>query len=213
MSSSQQKPTPSLALWELLLTGEEPAMSKVKPDITPSVRQKLVDEGLIELEKRGRSTHILLTDGAWNRALDDLVVEGSRSPYGNTVLQHLLKRVQQYLDVNNISLAEFLRSKDPAPLDSDSDSEQSAAAVEDKIRAAYTKASQGSYNVRVKLAELRKYLSEFSRTQIDQALGKMELEENLVLMTLNDPQEIDAEDEAAAVDVGGQKRHIVYVKE
>ncbi|MEO0517132.1 MAG: hypothetical protein AAF171_07510 [Cyanobacteria bacterium P01_A01_bin.116] len=223
MSSSPQKPTPSLVLWELLVTGEEPAMSKTKPNLEAADRKRLAEAGLIELETRGRATHILTTDKAWDRALDDLIVEGSRSPYASTVLQHILTKTKQFLSKNDISLAEFLRSEDSVAASSDteetsdnesgSEAEASSTELAEKIKVAYTKVSEGRYNVRVRLAALRKHLESFSKKDIDRVLGEMELSESLVLMSLNDPQDIQDKDEAAAVDVGGQKRHIVYMKE
>lgn len=202
MSSSQQKPTPSIALWDLLVTGEEPSLSSMRPNLKPAVRKELEEEGLIELEKRGRSTHVIATDDAWSRAFDDLVVEGSKSAYAATALQHVLNKINHFLSVNDISLAEFLRPEENA----------SPKDLKDKIREAYTKASQGRYNVRVRLTELRTNLDDFPQDEVDRVLGEMELAEDLVLMPLDDPQDIKDEDEAAAVNVGGQKRHIVYMK-
>lgn len=212
MSSSQQKPTPSLALWDLLFTGEEPSLSNIKPSLTPTVRKKLVEEGLIELEKRGQSTHIIITDETWHRALDDLVVEGSRSHYSSTVLQHLLSRLQQFLSANDISLAEFLRAGDDAAATLDKNEDVSSETLKSKIREAYTKASQDSYNVRVRLTDLRENLSDFQRDKVDRAIGEMELEEELVLMAIDDPQDIKDEDEAAAISISGKKRHIIYIR-
>lgn len=218
MSSSQQKPTPSLVLWDLLITGEEPAMSKTKPELTPSARKKLEDAGLIELEKRGRSTHIIATDRAWERAFEDLVVEGSKSAHASTILHRILTKTKQFLDEKDISLAEFLRSGDDSEAsglqtESSKKIDVSQEDLVEKIQEAYTKVSEGRYNVRVRLAALRKHLESFSQADIDRVLGEMELAESLVLMSLNDPQDIKAEDESAAVDVGGQKRYIVYMKE
>ena len=217
MSSSQQNPTPSLVLWDLLITDEEPAMSKTKPELTPSARKKLEEAGFIELERRGRSTHIIVTDKAWDRAFNDLVVEGSKSAHASTILHRLLMKTKQFLDANDISLAEFLRSEDDleaSDLQSESGDEVEALPknLAEEIREAYTKVSEGRYNVRVRLTDLRKHLESFSQEDVDRVLGEMEIAESLVLMSLNDPQDINDEDEAAAADVSGQKRHIVYMK-
>lgn len=116
--SFQPTPKQALALLDLLFTSEEPAVSKVKPELKPSEREKLAKEGFIEIEQRGRSKHIVLTDKIWERALDELIVEGTKSPYASTVLQHLLEKLKEYLQSHNISLAEFLHSQHKAITDS-----------------------------------------------------------------------------------------------
>lgn len=209
--SSKPKPTEALILWDLLLTGEEPAMSKVKPDLKRSKREILVKEGFIELEKRGPSTHIVLTDQVWDCALDDLVVEGTKSTHAATALQHLLGKLKDYLQFHDISLEEFLRPQSEAITESDSRL-STPKDLEEKIREAYSKVSGGSYNVRVRLSELREHLDNLPREEIDKVLSEMQLAEKLVLMTLDDPQEIFPEDEKAAIDMGGPKRHILYMK-
>jgi hypothetical protein len=207
------KPTPkqALALLDLLFTNEEPAVSKVKPELKPSEREKLAKEGFIEIEQRGRSKHIVLTDKVWERALDDLIVDGAKSPYASTVLQHLLEKLKEYLQLQDISLAEFLRFQNKAMLASVNIS-VGPEDLEAKIREAYSKVSGGSYNVRVRLSELRQSLSDIPRADIDRTLGEMELAGQLSLMPLDDPQEIRPEDEKAAIDMGGPKRHILYMK-
>ena len=61
------KPSPKqvLALWNMLFTGEEPAISKIQPGLNPRERGQLQEAGLIEIEKRGRASHIILTEKAW----------------------------------------------------------------------------------------------------------------------------------------------------
>ena len=212
--SSQQKPTPSLILWDLLLTGEEPQMSKTNPELTPVNRKKLEEAGLIKLDKRGRATHIETTDASWDRdrAFAELKVAGSRSPYASTVLQRVLDRVEHLLRSKDISLVEFIRGDEYVSTDSRERANVSSGELADEIQEAYAKVSEGRYNVRVRLSELREHLDEFSRADIDRVLGEMELDESLVLMEIDDPQDIEDEDRKAAVDVGGQKRHIVYMK-
>nr|WP_206755127.1 hypothetical protein [Leptolyngbya sp. FACHB-711] len=193
-----------------MLSGEEPAVSKVKPNLTPSEREKLAGGGYLEIEKRGVSSHIILTDKVWECALNDLVVEGTRSPHASTVLQHLLKKLKEYLESHDISLAEFLRSQNGAI--AEVNITIAPPNLKEKVREAYLEISGGSYNVRVRLSELRTHLGDLPRTEIDKTLGEMELAGQLSLMPLDDPQEIHSEDEKAAIDMGGPKRHILYMK-
>lgn len=209
--SFQPTPKQALALLDLLLTSEEPAVSKVKPELKPAERETLAKEGLIELEQRGRSKHIVITDKVWDCALDDLIVEGTKSPYAATVLQHLLERLKDYLRSNDISLAEFLHFQNKKIADS-ANTEIASENLAKEIRKAYLEVSGGRYNVRVRLSELRQHLDNLPRAEIDKTLGEMELAGQLSLMTLDDPQEIRSEDEKAAIDLGGPKRHILYMK-
>jgi hypothetical protein len=213
--SFQPTPKHNLALWNLLITGTMPAKSQIKPELSPAERQALIDAGLIKLVSRkqlreeglidlkGNAEHIVLTDKAWDWATENSTVE---FPKGNTsaatpVLQALLANAGIHLQTQNFSWAEFLRPQS-----------QSIGNLEETIRAACAKISGDRYNVRVRLSELRPYLNRFSRAEVDGVLNEMELSEKIVLMPIDDPQGIRPEDEDAALDVGGSKRHILYMK-
>lgn len=213
-------PKQNLVLWQLLITGAEPAISKVKPELTIQERKTLVDHGLIELVPRKRSKHIVLTDKAWAWASEQKLAALSRSP-DPALLQMLIQKVQAYLQTNDISLAEFLAP--PEAVASDTTTTEEApkgnsaltaltTTLNEQIQAAYYKITQGQWNVRVRLADLRKHLAHSSQEAIDAALRQMQLEGQSVLMPLDDPKGIEAEDEAAAVNIGGDRRHIVYLK-
>ena len=205
-------PKQSLVLWKLLITGDEPAVSKVKPELKPAERKPLIDAGLIELVKRGRSTHIVLTDKAWEWASEHFDVELSKSNVAVPVLQELLKKLGSYLKHQKIPLVEFLVHQNK-PIE---DSENAIAAptdLEAKIREAYLKTSGEKYDVRVRLSRLRQLIDDVPQVEVDKALIQMELAGKITLMHLDDPQEIQSEDEQAAVNIGGHKNHIVYMKE
>jgi hypothetical protein len=213
--SFQPTPKHKLALWNLLITGDMPAKSQIKPELSPAERQALVDAGLIKLVPRkqlreegltdlkGSAEHIVLADKAWDWATENFT---SEFPKGNTsaatpVLQKLLAQVGRHLQAHNFSWAEFLRTES-----------QTIGDLEETIRAACAKISGDRYNVRVRLSELRPRLSNFTRVEVDKALNEMELSEEIVLMPIDDPQGIKPEDEDAALDIGGSKRHILYMK-
>jgi hypothetical protein len=208
--SFQPTPKEALVLWNLLTNDEEPAVSKVKPKFTLAECQPLKEAGLIELEQRGRATHLVLTDKAWKNALDYLIVEGAKS-HAVTVPKPFLERVKEYFRSHEISLVEFLRPQSKIITDS-ANITIAPEDLEEKIREAYLEVSGGSYNVRVRLSELRQHLEDIPRADIDRMLGEMELAGRLVLMPINDPQDISSEDEKAAIDVGGHKRHVIYMK-
>jgi hypothetical protein len=48
---------------------------------------------------------------------------------------------------------------------------------------------------------------------VDKVLIQMDLAGKITLLHLDDPQEIQLEDEQAAVNIGGHKKYIFYMKE
>jgi diguanylate cyclase (GGDEF)-like protein len=84
----------------------------------------------------------------------------------------------------------------------------------DAIRQAYLALSDGKPNVRVRLADLHKQLPEFSPEEINRVLSELAKDQaaGTVLYSLDDPQGITAADEKASIDVGGEKRHVVYME-
>ena len=213
-------PKQTLVLWQLLITGDEPAISKVKPELTVQERKVLVDHGLIELVQRKRSKHMVLTDKAWAWASEQSVTALSRSP-DPALLLTLIHKIQAYLQAHEISLAEFFAPaevtvSEPTPTKETPKDNRTLAMVtttlNEQIQSAYYKITQGQWNVRVRLADLRKHLIHSSKEAIDAALRQMQLDGQSVLMPLDDPKGIGADDEEAAVNIGGDRRHIVYLK-
>lgn len=208
----QPTPKQALVMWSLLITGDEPAVSKLKPELKPAERKPLIDFGLIELVKRGRLTHVVLTDKAWDWAVEHFEMELSKSNFATPILQELLKKLGRYLTHHKIPLVEFLVYEHTTI----EPSESSASVLSDlevKIREAYLKASGGEYVVRVRLAQLRQLLADVPRELLDKTLIQMGLAGTIILMRLDDPQEIYPEDEQAVLNIGGEKNHIVYMRE
>lgn len=202
-------PKLDLVIWSLLITGDEPMMSQLKPGITPTERNKLVDAGLIRLEKRGRASYVVLEDKAWDWAAarlqsDNFAVKfPSQATTAIPTFQVLLEKLGIFLRSRHISLAEFLDP--PSTLKDDS--------PEERLRQAYADISQASSGFAVRLAKLRQRLSTMPAAQLDEVLLTMQQGGILSLMPMEDPEEIGSEDEAAAIDMGdGDKRYFVYIK-
>lgn len=200
-----------LVLWNLIFTGAEPMVSKVQPAITRAERQVLEKSGFIELDKRGRAYHIVLTDLAWAWAADNMDAPISQSKYSTIALAGVLSALKRHIDLNTFSLAEFACPDDEynAAEAAETDVDISAA-----IRQAYLSASGGRLCVRVRLADLANFVDGVSKSDLDYELIRMQREGlyGLVLWSLDDPQDINPPDEQAAVDIGGIKRHIVYME-
>lgn len=219
--SSNLSPKQALLLWNLLITGEEPMMSKTKPKVSPAQRKPLVEAGLIRLEKRGQPTYIVLEDKAWDWAVDNFGSELSRTPYAAPILQNLLVKLGQYLNAQQVSLAEVLTGA-PTGGSGESTSEDSASgnfsdlSVDDliqKIRQAYVSIPDGESGFRVRLYELREHLPGIPKQQMNEALLLMQERGDISLLAAEDLQEIKADDVSAAIDIGGgDKRYFAYLK-
>jgi hypothetical protein len=70
----------------------------------------------------------------------------------------------------------------------------------------------GRSKQRVRLAELRLRLPEVSRPELDAVLLLLQSERQLVLYRLDNPAELRPADHEAALLVGGNPRHLVYME-
>lgn len=220
-------------LFFLLFTGEEPAMSKTTPALSVKQRRELVEAGLIKLEKRGRASHVVLTEKAWAwafRAFDQKVPPRLKLNAG--ALEGLLKRLKAHMVCTGVGLQELLGSPNlsiiskerikPCPVESDSAllgrfrsdlvglGEKN---LEKMVSQAYLELSGNRWNVRVPIAALRKALAQIKKDDLTATLRRMQLgsDYSLLLYPYDDPREITPEDAAAAVHTGGRENHIVYM--
>ena len=86
-----------------------------------------------------------------------------------------------------------------------------ATSPDTQVLSAISKLGQGQHGVRVRLADLRAQLPGVKN--FDEKLLQLERAGKVSLYQLDDPLEIAARDSAAAIDVLGNKRHIVYLRE
>lgn len=201
--SFSPSPMQALILFRLVFTGEEPKISDLS-QLKPKARRELVDAGFIELEKCGRAQHILLTDRAWAWVEKNLVTRFNRNAKPHEAFEGLLQRLHNYLEARDLALVEFLQSTKPEPAEAED--------IYSQIREGYMRLSGGHRNVRVRLKDLRSMLSGVAREQLDAALLDLQKQGRLVLMHLDDPQERTYEDEQAAIEILGNKRHILYME-
>lgn len=202
-------PTPiqTLLLFRLLFGGDEPKKSDLKPQLPGPAFKQLLDAGFVELEKRGRASHVLLTDRAWAWCREHLDAPFSPTLNAARVLQSLLPRLKGYLDVQGASLADLMAAAAPPPADA------STPDVRTRIRETCLALGGGRTDTRVRLKNLRAALSDVPRERLDAALFALQREGGLALYHLDDPRQRDAEDEAAAIEVLNSRFHIVYLTE
>lgn len=205
-----------LLMWNLLFTGEEPMLSKAKPGVDKKKLKPLLDAGLITLEKRGRPSHIVLTDRAWQWAEEHLDAEFSARANAAPALQGLLPKLKHFLKQSGTPLAEILGAVEP-PNAPPAEAPPAPAgtpspAIDAAIREAYLALSGGQWETRVRLAHLRERLAAYARQDQDTALLQMQAAGRLVLYRLDDPQDTFDADRAAALYLGSDARHLVYMK-
>lgn len=208
-----------LLMWNLLFTGEEPMVSKAKPGVDKKKLGPLLDADLVLLEKRGRANHIVLTDRAWQWAEDHLDAEFSPRANATPALQGLLPKLKHYLKQSGTPLADLLTAEAPAVESAVEGAPEvpmtaipAPTAIDEAIREAYLTLSGGQWETRVRLADLRPHLTAYPRPDQDAALLRLQSAGRLVLYRLDDPQDTFEADRAAALYLGSDPRHLVYMK-
>jgi hypothetical protein len=86
-----------------------------------------------------------------------------------------------------------------------------SSSLNERIRAAYLSITGGSFNKRALLADLRGRLSDISRNLLDDALVRMQRQGDATLMQLDNRPDITQADREAAIQVGQEPRHILWI--
>jgi len=214
------KSNQSLFILRLLFEPEGIWLGEVKPDLKPAERKLLISEKLITVEKRkkngkGRAVNFVkLEEEGWLWASENLDCELPKGA-SNDILRRTMACIKARLLQSETSLASFFASP-PA-----SDTEASVLPVAQPNSPELTKRilaacqslkGDGTYSGRVRLADLRKTLSDVPREDFDRELSTLEETKQVAVYPLDNPQEIEPEDTAAAVPNSiGQPRHILYL--
>lgn len=203
----QPNPKQALCLLGMLFgqteTEREPMQSKIKPELRPKERKLLLDAGLLEAQRRGAATHLIATDGAWEWASAHLDTELSASKVAAPILRNVLRQVGKFLAQRDLALADLMLDEAASPPPRD---------VHDRIRQAIWDIAGGSAKKRVRLAELRDRLGEVPRNRLDSSLLEMQDAGRVVLYRLDNPLELTAADHQAALVIGENPRHLVYLE-
>lgn len=186
-------------LWRLLFIGETPIKSKVKPNITVKQRDELRDLGLIKYVKDGRAERLELTEEGWAWANENLNAPFSLKSNNSETLEALLLKLKNFMERKEIALYDMLITK------------KVTEDVEEKVLNAYKRLSKGEWDVNVRLADMRNLLSDMERKDFDELLLKMQQDGALVLYKMENPTDISNKDKDAAIYIGDNPRHIVYM--
>jgi hypothetical protein len=202
---SEVSPMQALALWKLALSPSEQEPEVV---IVEMVTKRGLDD-LVAAHLVARESYALsLTEDGWA-----WVGQHFRHPIGASkkageVLQALLGKLGAYLEANDLALYHFLRAKRSGELTGAAPPPENlaSATLEDRIRAAYLRASGNRWNEYVRLVRLRAELPGEAASDVDAALVEMQRKGGTVLFQGDNPQDLGPEDDAAALYVSGARR-------
>ena len=206
------------------------------PSEDNKAREGLKARGLIQVEPRTtrneqgrpvRGIWMTVTKAGLAWAEENLAAVPAKSQVAAPILQAWLARLSILLQARDIPVAEFLgRQGDVGPepgieratittvaappdrstLNGDYD------ALRARIRQAYLELTGGRVNARVLLSDLRRKLKDVDRRALDEALKKMQSEEEASLYQLDNRVELTDADRAAAIYFGGEPRHILWIE-
>lgn len=180
----------------------EPTLSQLVPALSAKDRRRLISAGLLETQRRGRATHFIATDAAWEWAGAHLDAELPASNGAAPVLHNLLVHLGRFLAERKLALADVVTAKaDAGP-----------PCVRGRIVDTVLVLGGGRSKQRVRLAALRSQLPELPRAELDSLLREMQRDQKLVLYRLDNPAELRPADEAAVLIIGGNPRHLVYLE-
>ncbi|ABC99216.1 MarR family transcriptional regulator [Synechococcus sp. JA-3-3Ab] len=225
-------PKSEILLWKLLLTGEEPTKSQVKPKHRTKELKLLEEKGLIEcktvVEKGRRITRLVLTDKAWDWAstTPPTAIARSKSPEAAVVLQKALATLVDYAQRENVPLARILGLRPrianrpslggaaPVPTGQTQPWEVSEGEVDPNFleKVFRTCEEMGGRYYLVYLSDLRKRFPDVPSWLLDQALLTLHRQAKIVLMDLDDPLSITPEIKAAAINLYGYDKHVLRVR-
>ncbi|MGH8614520.1 MAG: MarR family transcriptional regulator [Gammaproteobacteria bacterium] len=179
------EPLQVLFLWGLLAKGGEAWKGDLKPELHKNYA-RLVKSGFVDEEqrkhpetKRARKW-VRLSDAGWKWAQEHLDAEVSKaSKAGGQILQDFLAKLKSYLEHKSISLAEIITP--------DLGRSEGGTNLPERIRNAFLKETGGVWNTHVRLASLRRALSDIDRRELDEALLAMGRTGQLVLYPLDNP--------------------------
>jgi hypothetical protein len=201
----------ALAMWALLGAGGAGFGGKLKPEIGKAERAALLQAGLIESETRNRAYWLTVTDKGWDwaeRHLGDPLPEKNFG--GAFVLQAWLTRLAAFLQARDLRLADVLATPAVAAPHPEPEPSPEPVDLRQQIRDAYL-AVAGGFNRRALLKDLRAELPQVERSRLDQALEQMHFEDGTMLMTLDNPQEITPEVDAAQLTIRGEPMHLLWI--
>jgi hypothetical protein len=198
------------ALLVLMLMGKEVSNSDIKDayqfGIDRPVREALMQRGLIDTrtETRPRRRYLYtLTEAGWQHGRRELTEPlPDRADKSFRVLHGILRALDAHLTHTDQDLKSFFHPQN---------SDRSAADVTEWIESAYD-SLVGRPGGWVSLTRLRTALARIPRDEIDEALRQLSRKPQVYLIPEANQKILTAEDRAAAVDLGGEAKHLLSIE-
>ncbi|MBK5958432.1 hypothetical protein CCR97_09450 [Rhodoplanes elegans] len=160
-------------------------------------------------------------------AEQNLAAVPARASAAAPILQAWLTRLSGHMSSRQLSLKDVL---EPSPADRPEEApgnthgsaaEQAVGpdhpldyeALRTRIRQAYLAATGGRINARARLSDIRARLESIDRASLDEALKRMQREQDASLYPFDNKTEITESDRAAAIYFGGEPRHILWIEQ
>ena len=196
----------ALIMWALLVRGGSAFASEIRPEAEKAHREALQREKLITVEKRNRSNWIEVTDAGWAWAEANLSASLPDKSYaGTAILQSWLSQLDRFLKQRKIRLFELFEAK------SEPEKAPEYRELRDQIRTIYLEVTGGKFNARALLRDIRLRLPNVDRGALDQALLRIQREDDASLMQLDNRLDLTEADREAAIMIGREPRHILWI--
>ena len=166
----------------------------------PSAKSGVIVVQKKKNENKRDASWIEVTAHGWSWAAENLDAKVSdHSPAAGPILEAWLTRLKHYTQRSRVPLAEIMTAaKRPIQLP-------------ERITEAYLAISGGNWAKRVRLSQLRDKLHDVRRQDLDETIVGMQSQKKLVLYALDNPSEITDQDQHAAIMIGREPRHILYM--
>ena len=233
--SASLTPQQTMLLWTLLAEGGEAWQQDIKPPVDAKVRAalqqaRLVETGMQKNARNKRALVISVTDAGWAFANEHLSAPLPDKVQGAApVLQKWLTRLHGFMRQRGVTLADIFAppasdapglaasgpvasgpaASSPAASSQPGYREATSPTLQARIRSAYLRASGGALSQRVHLYALRGMLNDVDRKTLDDTLVEMMRHNELMLYGLDYRADITADDQLAAVTVGGDSKHVL----
>lgn len=224
--TSEPSPKQALFLWKMITaqTPEEREPMQSKAGLDPrSERERLIEQGYLSTDKRGRGVHLMLTDKAWAWAerTHDVTFPRSQSNAGVIALEGLLHRLLPFLAERELPLASLFPSSAlrevavvprRAPAKPAASKRKRNPPLRTRIEQTCLDLGGGQRKRRVRLSALREALSDVRKQDLDKALLALQDSGRAVLYRDDNSAGLTRADHDAALIVGGAPRHIIYLE-
>lgn len=179
--------------------------------LTGADRRALLEQGLIEERKAGRSFAFQLTDKGWHfcKQLHDSEVNVGKSTAARSIFV-LLGGVHRSLDRLRLSHADFFKQAADGLPEPRPEQPNVSGDVPADIRAAYRDLVRrpGQW---LSLADLRDRLAGLDRVSVDEALVAMAQLADVRIIPVANSKALDSRDRAAALRMGGEDHHALSI--